>query len=462
VKSEEQTNTRRLTIEQDLAGLGGGDKKLGRCMLTTIMRRATNEGNPTISFAYTDPIQKPSWEGRRFRLLASWPERQDLWDEYIILRQADHQDGDRYARRAHQFYLTHREVMDASAVVTNSHRYRAETLPDGSLLEASALQRCFNIIADRGLEAFQTEYQNDPPEESGPIESGITAHRIQTQLSGYERRVIPPGCTVITQGIDVRKIALHFTVKAWRPDATSFVIDYGVHEVYGTVAGSDEGVDLALIRAIRDRMEHIDANPYQTVEGEAKTVDMTLVDAGWKTEAIYHACQELRIGVMPAMGFGRSAGCIKTSFSPVTHASKDRKPGDGWFLSRRPGNVWLVCMDADRWKAWEHDRWMTPPTKPGTAMLFGEKSETPGRMSADEKSHFSFAKHLTSEIEVETVIKGAMVRKWKTKSDTNHWFDATYMADVAAAMRGIGLLKPRAKIKPEDLPSLAQLAGRAR
>jgi hypothetical protein len=445
VKSEEQTSTRRLTIEQDLAGLGGGDKKLGRVILTTIMRRATTEGGPTISFQYTDPQQKPSWEGRRFKLIDRFPDRQDLWDEYTSLRQADQQAGDRHARRAHEFYLEHREAMDAGAVLTNPERYSREILPDGSQAEVSAIERCFNIIADRGMEAFLTEYQNDPPEESGPIESGISATRIQRQLSGYPRKAIPPGCTILTQGIDVRKVALHWVVRAWRPDGSGmFTIDYGVQEVIGTTVGSDEGVDLAIRRAVWARMEAIKDDPYKTIDDQPARMALTLIDAGYKTDAIYQACGELQaagFAIMPAMGFGKSAGCVQAGFSPPVHNTNDRKTGDGWFLSKRPGIVWLVCMETDRWKGWEHDRWLTQPGKPGCMQLFGESGDDPDRMNADEKAHFSYAKHLTGETEVEEVVRGALVRRWKSKSDTVHYFDASYMSDVAANMKGIRLLR---------------------
>ena len=51
--------------------------------------------------------------------------------------------------------------------------------------------------------AVSTEYDNNPPDEAKVQESGITASRIQCQVSGYPRRTIPPGCTVLTQGIDL-------------------------------------------------------------------------------------------------------------------------------------------------------------------------------------------------------------------------------------------------------------------
>ena len=100
----------------------------------------------------------------------------------------------------------------------------------------------------------------------------------------------------------------------------------------------------------------------------------------------------------------------------------------------------MVCCDTDRWKSWEHARWLTPENKPGSMSLWGEAADNPDRLSFDEKDHFSYAKHLTAEIEVEEPIRGVMVRRWRAKSDNNHWFDASYLCDVAAAMEGITVL----------------------
>jgi hypothetical protein len=445
VNSETQTETREKILEQDLAGLGGPGKKLARIMLTTIMRRES------LSARYTDQKQKPSWHGKRMRLVEAWPDRQDLWDEYTMLRQQGQQEGDEHARKAFAFYWIRRKQMNAGAMMANPERFVGEKLQDGTRREVSAIQHAYNLIADRGKENFDTEFQNNPPEETGPIESGITARRVQKQLSGYPRRAVPPGCTVITQGIDVRKVALHWVIRAWRPDATGYTIDYGVQDVWGTTVGSDEGVDVAIRRAIRVRMEEVTQEPYRDLEGNPVPIDLSLVDAGWRTESVYQACRELGLGIMPAMGFGKSSGCVQTRFSAPVRRSTDKKPGDGWFLSRRPKQTWLVCMDADRWKAWEHDRWMTPTNKPGTLFMWGEPDPDSERLSIDEKAHHSYSRHIVAETEIEELTKGTLIRRWKARRDANHWFDASYMADVAANMKGISLMG-EGKVAPPISP----------
>ncbi len=441
-ESETQPDKLERKIDQDLAGLAGQGKRLARVMLTTLMNRRC------LSYKYTDRKQKPSWKGRRLRLMATKPEREDLWEEYVILRQRGQQEDDEFARIAHKFYRKNRKRMDAAAVMTNLKRHATEKTPDGSPLQLSTLQYYYDLVADIGEMAVLTEYQNDPPEETGPVESGVTAHLIQCKTNGYPRKIVPPGCTKLTQGIDVRKIALHWVVRAWRPDGTGFTIDRGVQEVHGTIRGSDEGLELALVRAVRARADDM-AGAYSTVDKKPIEVNRTLVDAAWQTQAIYHACRELGLGWDPAMGFGKSAGCVQAHFNAPVRNTRDKKAGDGWFLSRKPKRVWLVCCETDRWKSFEHARWLTPENKPGSMSIWGEVPADGARLSLDQRDHFAYAKHLTAEVEVEEPIRGVMVRRWRNKHDNNHWFDASYLSCIAAAMEGISVLAAGAAADPQ-------------
>ena len=445
VNSEEQAKKLEKRIDRAIAGLGGQQRTVARVMLTTIQNRSC------VSYKFTDPAQKATWKGKRFRFLIKKPERPDLWDEYVQLRQA-HPD-DAFGRIAHAFYLENQAAMGAGAVVANPNRFDPQELPDGTQLEVSALQRYYNEVARIGPEAVASEYDNDPPEEAGAIESGITPHRIQKQLSGYQRTIVPPECTVLTQGIDVRKVALHWVVRAWRPDGTGFTIDYGIHEVHGTTYGSDEGLDVAVKRAILARLEATTETEYLTTSGQRMPVDLTLVDAGWRTNAVYAACAQAGLGVMPIMGFGKSAGCTQANFADVQRRSQDRKPGDGWFLSRK-GRLWLACADTDRWKAWEHDRWMTASGKPGCLTIFGEVSDRPDRLSADEKAHHSYARHICNEVEIEEPHQDTIRRRWKAKSENTHWLDASYYCDVAANMKGVRLAGPVVTKPTQTIPGV--------
>jgi hypothetical protein len=446
VCSELQSKKLERRIERDLAFAGSQTKRVARVMLTTLQSRTC------LSARFTDPNQKPSWQGKRYRFLVTKPARMDLWDEYVALRIENQIAGDEHARIAHQFYLDRREEMERGAKVANPNRFNPEKRPDGSQTEVSALQSYFNEVARVGQEAVSTEWDNDPPEESGPQESGLTAYRVQRQVSGYPRKIVPPGCTVITQGIDCGKVILHWVVRAWKVDetgclVTGYTIDYGFQDVLGTTIGSDAGLDDAIQRALFARREAMVLANYETEAGEIRDIDLTLVDAGYRTEAVYDGCKKLGLSFKPYMGFGKSNGCVKTSFTAPVRSTIDKKPGDRWFLSRQPRGTWLVCGDADWWKAWEHDRWLTDPHKPGALVLFGAAGDG-RRLSDDQKRHLAYSKHIVAEVEVEEVVKGQLKRYFKVKSDSNHFLDASYMSNIAASMKGIRLVKGA---KPETI-----------
>lgn len=428
----EQGKKLETRIESGIGGLGGQKREIARVILTTIQRRGT------VSDRYTDCKIKQSFKGRRFRFLVKPPNRVDLWEEYVQLRHLDwiNQAEGKPTALALDHYVKNRTEMDAGAIVGNPNRR-----PGGQL---SGLQFYYDFVARKGADAAATELDNDPPEESGPVESGITSLRIQRQVNGLARGIVPSGCILLTMGIDCRKLVLHWVVRAWRPDGTPFTVDYGEHLTRGTVKGTDEGVDLALRRAIRELVESKKQALYRDSGGMIVPLRLALIDSGWRKDAIYQACRELGLGVMPAKGYGKSSGCASPNFSEAVKATRDRTPGDGWFITRSgaPGEqLALVHMDTDRWKAWEHDRWMTDPGQPGALTLFGQPAEQAGYLSFDQKAHWQYARHITAEVECEEIVKGALRRVWKAKSQDNHWLDASYMSDVAANICGLKLLK---------------------
>lgn len=461
-RSTEQAKKLETRIDNAMGALGGQKKNVARVMLTTLQNRIA------VSCRFTDPKQKSSWKGRRFRYLITPPSRSDLWDEYVQIRGACQQEQDAsgeavdpFARKAHRFYLERRQLMDAGAVVANPNRFNSERLPDGSRVEVSALQHYFNEMADKSPEFCACELDNDPPEEAGPVESGITSHLILQHMSGYDRLVIPPGCTVLTQGIDVGKYALHYVVRAWRQDGTGFTIDKGVQDVTGTTVGNDVGVEHAILQALRARHEIVSGGIFRTIDGVPMPVDMTLIDSRYKQDAAYTFCRESRLGYRPAIGHGKSAGCVKPNFHPVLHSTTDKKPGFHSFETRQPNGVWLVNMETDYWKSWEHARWLTATDQPGTMFLYGTATTDPKRRGIYEIEHFAYAKHICAEVEVEEPIKGVTVRRWHAKSGTNHFLDASYMADVAAGMKGIRILRDMGGETSRPRRTLAQMAAEA-
>jgi hypothetical protein len=99
--------------------------------------------------------------------------------------------------------------------------------------------------------------------------------------------------------------------------------------------------------------------------------------------------------------------------------------------------------------------------------IFGSPSQEGQRLTADEKTHFAYAKHICNESEQEyTDRRGNLRRGWKTKNENTHWLDASYYSSIAANVRGIRMATSAAVIaaasKPSNVtrPTLSQLAKR--
>lgn len=421
-RSFTQIEVREKTVDQDLGGMGGPGKKIARVMLCTIM-------NPScLSAKFTDPKQKPSWNGQRHRLIVEKPDREDLWEEYIQLRQTGMQTGDLDGRGANQLYLDKQSKMDAGSIVSNPHRFNAEKLPDGSQTEVSALQHCYNIIADRGIEAFQTEYQNDPPKDDSEETSGITPLIVRQSLNGLEQGVVPMDTQKLTAFIDVGKYRLHYVVVAWRTGSTGYVVDYG--EKY-TPQPNVIGTDKAILTALREWRDERLGEPYFDEDGEAVALNLCLIDSGYADSTVFSFVKEAGSEFMASMGDPR--------FRQPNSRTADKKPGsDHWYRARRENRMWAVNMDADHWKHLVHDRFLMEhvPGSGGPALgsftLFGD----------DAMVHGNFAKQICAEIWTrewkDTSAGGKTLKEyWKKTQKDNHYLDCMYGACVAASVCGV-------------------------
>lgn len=426
-ESEVQIERRMRTIEQDVGGLGGQKKRLARLLLCTTMNRCC------VAYKYTSPADKPSWRGTRMRALQKPPDRQDLWEEYVQLRRQGMAEAalaeksvEAAVKLANTFYADRRAEMDAGSQVANSSRYDPQT-------ELSALQRLYNVVADFGQDAFQTEYQNDPPENTGIKESGIHPILVSKKLSGLDRTVVPPGTVKITAGIDLGKTYCHWSVIAWQSQARGSVIDYGVQEVNLSNRDDRKAVEVSLLRALFAIRETLQGTEYRTPDGEIHEIQTVLVDSGNWDRPVYEFVRATGEKQFRASkGFGETADGRRSYFRQPDKDSKQKRVGDHCFCSyQQSGQVWLFGLDSDYWKAWLHERFMTPEGQAGCLTMYG----------SDKRTHFVFSHHICAEIEVEEFVEGkGLKRYWKKMSQNNHWLDTTYMACVAASLHGVRVI----------------------
>jgi hypothetical protein len=447
-------------LEKDVAGLGASSERIPRVMLCTVQNRKC------IAYRFTDPKIKPSWRGKRYRKMLREPDRKDLVEQYIQMRQARSAD-DPDARTAFRFWRDNQALIEAGCEVSNVNSYSKKLHSDGEPLELSAVQAYYNRVADVGAKAVATEIDNDPPADSGPTGNGITADIVASRISGLVRRQVPANATAITAAIDVGKYRCHWVVCAWWQGAGGCVIDYGVAEVVGTDTSMDNVASQPQIyKALLNWRDELLTKEYIDTTGTPRKIDFVLCDSGTFTDAVYEFVRQVRGVFHVSKGMspyhGRKESTSEIIASSHLHASR---------LNNE--QVWLYNLDTDYWKQWVHERFMTPTFDEENMLRRGSMS-----LFSPEGSnrHYSFANHIAAEELLSEFKEGKGVKTfWHVRNENNHWLDATYLAAAASEVCGIKLVgesfqevSPRhvndgkTKNKPEQAKPKAQQHGRFR
>jgi hypothetical protein len=449
------TEKRERAVERDVAGLAGPGKSISRVMLCTPQNRRC------LAYKYTDPKQKPSWNGKRYRLLNEWPTNREAWEvDYSSERIKNQEEGDSLAAGATALYESRREEMDAGAVVTDPLRYTHG--------EVSALQHCFNIICDRGLDAFLTEYQCDPPEEEGPQESGITDLLIVSRKHLYPHRTAPADGK-LSLGVDVGDHRFYWTATASDTTSAEFIIDYGFEEDASDLDIEirklpqehplrQAAVEKRIYRRLVNFREFVLSNPFKNASGAIQESGIVLIDSGsgMHQRAVYQFCKDYGRPFVPAKGFSQG----RARFEP-----KSPRPGDTygerWIIAKQEtkefGHLKLHEFDADYWKRFVHQRFLTPTVDE-------EGKFNPGAISLWEPSepnyHRKFARQIAAEIWTEQFKPGRGIKAgWDKRSSKNHWLDSTAMACVGLSMAGVRVI---GSVRKRSFKSMAEMQAQAR
>ncbi len=427
-RSALQTSTRMSGIEDDIGGLSGPDRNIARIMLCTKIN------DTCIASIYCDKKKKPSWRGRTYKLIEVWPTRMDLWEEYISLRQG-RDDDDPDARKAHQFYLADRATMDTGAIVTNPYRFDARPLSNGEPGQVSALQACFDLIADRGRDHFDTEYQNEPPASEQVVTSGLTKELIQKRLSGLDRGQLPPDCKIVV-GIDIGKVRCYWVACAFRKGAVGNILHYGSFKVHDTEDADDKTdkgrdlIDQAILDALIGWREEMASNPFRDADGNAVEISKVLIDSGYHPAPVYEMVR--RYGDL----YRASKGQSDEQFHPG-RPSITRQVGNFWVATVQGGGWWLYQPNVDFWKRSVHERFLAEPLdddgrpRKGSLALFAATSK---------QEHREYANHIMAEVWQTEFIPGKGEKsKFNKLSASNHLLDATALCLCGGEMIGMGV-----------------------
>lgn len=414
--SDDQIETREETLDKDIAGLNGQESSMAIIAITTV------QNAKCLSFRLTDRKIKPAHNGVRFGMIRTWPERMDLWEEYIAMRRANQEAGDEHGRGAVEHYLKNRAAMDAGVQMLVD--YFVEVEIDGVQMVHSAIQQAFNKIADTSLSAFKSEYQNDPDPDEQPDTIGLTAGKVASRISGLLQGEKHPDTEFVTVGLDIGKYYSHWTKIAWHGNAIGHVIDYGVMETPGMMtADSKQAVIAALLPALLQWRIDI------TADG---VPDFCLVDSGDYTDAVYEFVRQ--VGGTP---FAAAKGWASGRLHMPKDRTSDKIPFQSCYAHRLPTErIWLYNVDTEHWKQWVHERFSTATVddqqmpNSGTLSLFAAPN--------DRRKHLSFSQHIVAEERRDIFVPGkGLKREWKVINRNNHYLDSTALACAAAGCLGV-------------------------
>jgi hypothetical protein len=435
-RSDTQIEDRENILDRDVAGLEGQDKPMAIVVLTTV------QNHKCLSAKLTDATRKPAYNGRRFGMIVKWPEHLDLWDEYIAMRRADQTAGDEFANNATQFYLANAEKMNAGVEMISDHFKEIED-NEGNPTVFSAIQQAYNKICDTSLEAYQTEYQNDPVPEEKPETTGLTPGKIASRISGLLQGERHQDTEITTVGIDIGKYYSHWVKVGWRGNAIGNIIDYGIMETPGvTVDCAEKAVEQALLKAL---------TAWRTDITATNTPDFCLVDSGDYSAAIYEFVR--RAGGFP---FAAAKGWDTRRF-------KQKPDGKGirafveCYASHQPAEgLWLYNAHTEYWKEWLHERFNTEPFDEN--QIANDGSLTLFAAPTDRKRHLAYSHHIMAEETVYQFTPGKGMKRTRVeRSRNNHYLDATALACCAAACMGIKVV-PRQPV----VQTATQIRARAK
>lgn len=443
--SVSQCETRVSILAGAILGLAGPGKQIAGVMPCTVIRIGD------MADQILDRTKYPQWNGERCKMVTSWPERMDLWDQYCeILR--DDMQAERGAERATAFYKKRRRDMDRGFVVTWADRKDADDL--------SAQQHVWNLIVRHGKAMFAAEFQNDPEDpaliQSTGLEWFQSVDQIMAKTSGYPRLIVPDAATILTAFVDCHADVLYYAVAAWTQEFSGWVVDYGTWprqrrryflkesatETLATTYPQCQGQLQGLLHAgLADLWDQLLGSPWKTAAGGYLPINRLLVDAGFETDTIHEAARlsPHRSRIYPA--FGRPIGARKERLD-----AKKKEPGEivgpNWripSLRKARRGVRYVLSDANAYKAFLHQRLATPRGVAGSLELH----------DGSATDHRCFAEHLTAEKPVETRGPHGDRIEFGTPPPgrDNHWLDCAYGVCVAASIEGAVL--PGAGMKIE-------------
>lgn len=448
-RSLTQCDQRERILSGAVLGLAGPGQPIAVLCACTVIRKGDLADN------LLDRQKHPEWTGQRFRLVYSYPQKMDLWDQYAV-RRADELRNGGDGSQATEFYRSNRELMDQGAVVGWPERF----LPD----ELSAIQHAMNRYY-RDRRAHAAEDQNDPQEDQLSDLPQLDAAAIAARTNGLGRGIVPSWATRLTAFCDVQERLLYWLVCAWDDAFRGAIVDYGTYPDQGRRyfslrdaqrtlgrAAPGAGMEGALHAGLTRLAELLLAPEWRRDGGGGVRIERLGVDANWgqSTATIYGWCRGSPHSALLVPCHGRYVGASSKPWHEYQKKEGGRL-GLHWEIppmSGKRGDVRHLNTDTNFWKTFVAERLTAAVGDKGAMVLWGKAGE----------DHRLLADHLTAEYRVRTEGRGRVVDEWKQRPDRpdNHWFDGLVGCAALASVLGCTLAGTEDARRPAKRVSYAE------
>lgn len=437
-RSPSQCAERIRIVNGALLGLAGPDKEISAVMPCTVI------ADGDMADQVLDRKANPQWHGQRTKLVYQWPDdmtAEDVegeqkrirhWDVYAEIR-ADDMRRDEGSVRCNQYVADHFDDMHRGAVIAWEDRKSKSDL--------SALQTAINIRLDRGIPAFDAEYQNSPHRDEASDQDQITVELVMSKLNRMECGSVPGAVSHVTAFVDVMHKALYWMVCGWEPDFTGYILDYGTfpdqHRDYFTLFYVKKTLGLlyprfgkegAIAAGLTALINGLVKREFSRLNGGIAKIDRIIVDTsdGVMEKTLHQAILMSPFSgvVTPASGWGSNA-----TLAPMSNWKT--RPGEynnhTVFSKEKKDDLKTLKVDTNFWKTFVANRLSVGMGDKGCLSIFGRSPE----------KHKMLADHLTSEIRSIDEARSRSIEVWKAKANRdNHFFDCLVGCAAGASFGG--------------------------
>lgn len=404
----------------------------------------------------------PAFSTVRYKMVKKFPTNKKLWEQYQQIRQS-YRNGDvigkaSASQEALEFYIANRKAMDKGSEVTWDYAYST------ARHETSTIQAAMNFITDWGQEAFDSECQNDPQEDTGSLVL-LTVSEIMRRTHRVPAEVVPLGHDVVVSMVDVHEEILDYEV--W-----SFQAGFGGAKVLGgtwpkqkrhTFNHASPPKPLSSVypgmtpaaridAALDDLFEFLLGREWMRQDKMALHIARCLVDAnGVYSDTIKKTCRNSQYAARLTPSYGMGITAKKCPISRLPNNKKKKNIGPEWAPKKgSPGEIKCIIFDANYWKTQFHKQLAMAKGESGALLLHEARPEV----------HRRSAEGYRSERPTEVSANGRTIYEWELiPNRENHPFDCAVGCMVAASMEGISFV---GNSRPSGRKSLAEIQRRKR